>query len=252
MATQNIESQFIDETKEVDNLTAPLMPEVSQEADGSANTGESQEGEDDADDSVKNRRHRRLETKLQAEREANIAMAAKLEVISESKKFRDSTDASEYTKAIEKIYGTNSPEAAEATNLLATALKGVEERATNRALELFEERQRESQAAVRQEEEALDTMIDEISDAHNVNFTDAMEKGFFRLLERMSPKDGDGNVIAYADPEAVYEVFSANLAKPNTRARDIATRSMTQGGSSGESKLNDDATMRALKDMGII
>lgn len=251
MPQQNIESQFLDETKEVDNLTAPLVPQTETPADTKGNEPEGDE--DDADDSVKNRRHRRLEAKLQAEREANIAMAAKLEVISESRKFRDSTDASEYVKAVEKIYGTNSPEASEATNLLATALKGVEERATERALELFREEQQQAQQAVRHEEEVLESMIDEIEDSHSVSFTPAMERSFFKLLEKMSPKDEEGNVIAYADPEAVYEVFSERTSKPNTRARDIASRSMAQGGSSsGDSKLQDDATLRALKDMGII
>jgi hypothetical protein len=256
MANQNsVESQFVDETKQVDNLTAPLIPvPEGAAAEGDDKSGEGKEGEDEGEveESVKNRRHRRLERELKAERESSAFMAGRLQAITETEKFRAAADMGEHVKLVERIYGTNTPEAVEATNLLAQALKGVEERATTRAVELFRDEQKAQREAVRKEEEALDSIIEDLEDEHSISFTPAMEKSFFKLLEKMSPKDEEGNVVNYADPESVYEVFADKLVKPNTRAKDIASRSMTQGGSGGESKLQDDATMRALKEAGII
>lgn len=199
-----------------------------------------------------NRRERRTQAKLQAEREANIALAAKLEVLTESRKVREE-EPSEYLKKIERIYGTNSPEAKEATDLLSEALQGVEERATDRALErLREERDNERQELVK-EEKTLDSMVEDIEDETGLTLDTNTQKAFFTLLERMSPKDEDGNVIAYADHHAVWESLQERREKvSSSRARDLASRSMTRTGSSPSTDVAIDSNERWLRDNGII
>lgn len=210
-----------------------------------------------APDSIKDRRHKRLEEKLQAERESNIQLSARLETLSEVSKFAKETTGSEYLKSVEKIYGTDSPEATAATELLKGALKGVEDRATERALEIFRKEQKEASDAVKKEEQQLNTMLEELEDDYNVDLTStsaqSTKKGFLTLLERMSPKDSDGNIIHYADHHAVFDQYKSQIKKvTDTRAKDLSSRSMVNSGSSSDNKKVDDATQKFLKQEGII
>ncbi len=204
------------------------------------------------EEEAKNRRERRLKDKLQAEREANIAMSARLEVLAEAQK-ANSEAPSEYLKNIERIYGTDSPEAVAATQLLQNALTGLEEKVMQRALETMRQEQKAAQEEVAKEEKTLESFVENIEDTYKVTLSPEMQKGFFTLLEKMSPKDSSGNVIQYADPDSVWEVFSERIQKKtDTRAKDLASRGMVSGGNTGESKLQDDATRRFLQAAGIL
>jgi hypothetical protein len=205
-------------------------------------------------DEPKNRRERRLEAKLQAERESSIALAARLEAITEAQRQQRETAPSEYVKQIERIYGTNTPEAQEATNLLVSALKGAEDRATERALEAFREEQRKAKEEEANEAKALDEMVDDIEDTYGVTLDDMSRKAFFQELERVSPKDRNGEIIAYADGHAVFEGLQArrHAAQPQTRAKDLASRGMVKTGAQAATTVQDDAQERWLKENGII
>lgn len=249
----NEENQFLKELEEgptqVDNFETPLT------APQEAIAQEEEKDEDDPEnqpESVKDRRHRRLEAKLAAEREANIALNERLRLIAESKQ----SDTEDYLKNVERIYGTDSLEAQTATELLKNALKSVEDRAHQRALEDFRAEREKEKAEVSKEEESLDSMLDELEDEHGVDLTstkaESTRKAFFTLLEKMSPKDSNGNIIAYADHNAVYEVLKEKLTKKaENPAKALAARSMTQSGSAG-TNLADNSTEQFLKENGII
>jgi len=96
-------------------------------------------------------------------------------------------------------------------------------------------------------------MLESVEDEFNVELSKPQQKGFLELLEKLSPKDKQGNVIAYADPSAVWEEYqSRTKKKPDTRAKDLSSRSMTTSQTSKESTLNNDATERFLKENGIL
>lgn len=245
----NEQEKFLDELKDGDKGTADIL-EVSLNPTGTKET------EEKVPDELKNRRHRRLEEKLQAEREANIAMSERLKVMSEVKELQGSEEAG-YLKSIEKIYGTDSPEAIAATTLLKQALTDVEESATKKALDKFRQEQREIEEEVSKEEKTLDAIVENIEDTYNVDLSSSkateVRKGFFRLMEKLSPKDSDGNILNYADPDAVWEEYQERLVKKNNNtAKELASRSMAQSSSGATSKLQDDSTVRFLKEQGIL
>lgn len=257
---KNEQEKFIEDTEvdpnKVDVLEAPLFPEAAPAKEGTEEDKE--DGQEDGNDDgaekgekPRNRRERRLMERLAAERESASFLAGKLEARTEAGKAVN--EESDYLKAVERIYGTDTPEAQLATDLLKKAIVGSREDAKNEAIaEMKAERTREVEAQ-READKQLDNMIDEIEDEYSVTLTEPQERAFFTLLERMSPKDADGSVTEYADPHAVYEVFQEKLRKPaDTRAKDMSSRSMTQSGSSKESKLQDDVTARFLKEQGII
>lgn len=250
MPTEKSEQEkFLEGVKEESILDKPLNLEPEKAGDEKPNEAVA----DDELGEAKRRRERRLMEKLQAEKEANIALAARLEAITEVQKFRSESEPAGSLKLIERIYGNNSPEAQEATRLLQDALSGVKEEAKREAIEAFREEQAKSQQAVKSEERELDAYIEEMEDTYNVSFSKEMEQSYFKLMEKLSPKDREGNIIEYADPHSVYEIFSEKLSQnKDSRAKNLAARGITNSAGTQNNTLQADAGRQFLKDAGII
>lgn len=257
---QNEVEKFLEDTQQdptkVDVLEQPLYPDttVVEKPEGEKEKADDEHTDDGDKEGLKprNRRERRLMERLSAEKESAAFLAGKLEARSEAT--RAVTEEADYLKAVERIYGNDSPEAQLATDLLKKAIVGAREEAKTQALtEIREERKRELEEQ-RQAEKQLDAIVDEIEDEYGVTLTEPQEKAYFTLLEKMSPKDKEGNITEYADPHAVWEVFQDKLKQrpTDTRAKSMSSRSMTQSGASTESNLQQDTTARYLKEQGII
>jgi hypothetical protein len=100
-------------------------------------------------------------------------------------------------------------------------------------------------------------MVEEIEDEFDVDLTskesEKARTDFYKLLAKMSPKDRDGNIIGYADHFAVWEEYQERLKRtPDSTARNLSARSMTQGSGAAKSDLTTDVTERFLRDQGII
>jgi len=237
-------------TPETDVLDQPIVP------DGEKPEGEvkSKDDEEDDEEGVKprNRRERRLLRKLDGERESNIFLAGKLAAREEAE--RTLTEESDYLKGVERIYGTETPEAQLATDLLKKAIVGARDDAETRAYERIKSERQKELEEEREATKALDNILDEIEDTYDVTLTEAQERSYFQLLQKMSSKDSEGNVISLADPHAVWEVFQEKLKSrtPVNRAKDLSNRSLTQSGASKDTTLQDDVVLRTLQDNGII
>lgn len=242
-----LEDTQVDPTK-VDVLEAPLTPdEVKPSEDGVAGDNDEQE-----DLKPRNRRERRLLSKLADERESSSFLAGKLAARTEAEK--SVTEEKDYLKAVERIYGTDTPEAQIATDLLKKAILGAREDAQRGAIEEIKAERRQEIEEQKAAEKELDEIKDEIEDEYGVTLTVPQERAFFQLMEKMSPKDKEGNVREYADPHAVWEVLQDKIKQRplDTRAKDMSSRSMTQSGAGKESNLESDVTARFLKENGII
>ena len=211
---------------------------------------------EDLEMKLKNRRERRLSEKLQAEREANIALNARLQGISESQRLREDSQQGEYLKLVEKIYGNTTPESAEATELLKKAIEGAKQSAKQEALDEFNRLQSQKNEELQKEERELQSMLEGLEDQYNIDLTSQSsqdKKSFLTLLEKLSPKDRDGNIIAFADANTVYDIYQSQKDKSTTsRAKELSNRSLTQSGSSTSSNLEQSTVERFLKENGII
>ncbi len=201
----------------------------------------------------KNRRERRLETKLQAERESAIALAARLEALTEAQKLREGQESKSFEKLAERIFGNQTPEAAEASQLLIESLREVHKTSKEEALAVYREERQREQADVAKETKQLDTMVEDIEDEYGVTMDEKTKEGFFTLLGKLSPKDANGEPVAWADHFEVYEQLQARrqaASQQTTRAKDIASRSMSRTGATGDTKLEDDSVKRFLQAQG--
>lgn len=211
------------------------------------------ENEAELPEDLKNRHIRRLEAKLQAEREANIASGARIEALSEAQKLRQETSAAPWEEKARRIYGNAAPENAAASDLLVDAIK---EATQNARREAIEEVRRETQTRSAEEQREASTVsgyIEQIEDQFGVDFTSTQaaqerQREFKNLWFELSPKDSNGDVKEYADPFAVYKIF--NKGQSN-QAQDYAARGMQRSQAVPEA-VQDDATTKYLRDNGII
>lgn len=248
---QSEQEQFLSDLEpdlKADPFEAPLEVETP-EKEEEVETTETEEQKEEKRD---NRRYRRLEKKYQEEREMGIALNARLQALSETHKFQSEV-GDDPLREVEAIFGTDTPEKLAATNILKKSLEGMSELAQRKAIEHFESQLGNETKALRESEQTLDDMMESLEEDYDADFSNpATRKGFLTLLERISPKDKDGNIIEYADAATVYELYESRKEKPSTKAKELASRSMTRSGSSSESKLVDDATERYLRENDLI
>jgi hypothetical protein len=218
----------------------------------STESTEEVETSEEIEQKAKNRRERRLLEKNQQLREEVLMTNARLQGINEARQFQSDTN-DDPIKAVRAIYGDDTPEKKQASDILESTLRKIQEATTQQAFDALKEQQASESRAVVEEEQNLDTMMEGLEDDHNADFSnESTRKGFLDLLERVSPKDRDGNIIEYADADTTWELYSSLKEKSTSRAKELSSRSMTRSGSMGESKIADDSTLRYLKENGII
>ncbi len=229
-------------------FTQPNEPFNSDPAQGT--TSENEKVPED----IKNRHIRRLEAKLQSEREASIAREARIEALSEAQKFRKESGGDDLDEMVARIYGTDKPENAAATELLQKALRGYSERAKEEAINTFREEFRQQQQEETKEVQTVNSYIEQIEDHYGIDLSSTAaakerQQEFRDLWFRLSPKDADGDVKDYADPFEVYEIFSQR--QPANRAQSLAARGMTRS-APVETSVEQDATLKYLKENGVL
>jgi hypothetical protein len=184
----------------------------------------------------KNRRERRMEQKLQQERESNILLAERLRVatdLDKTKKENPDVDG----RLIE-IFGTEETGKKLAKHF-SELLNETKTSAREEALREIENAQNSEQEEVSKAEDEIDQNLEAIEDAYGIDLTSdtkeatSKRRQFLELVEKMSPKDQDGTITDYADFGSVYEIFDQTHNKiDNTRQKEIANRSMQRSGSS--------------------
>ena len=200
--------------------------------------------EDDVDpetvpESIKDRRHRRLEAKLQAERESNIRLNERLTALSESERYqRDTTTLGDTEKELLRMYG-DTPEGRQAVDIHKALLDRVAEEAEERAVSRMEARQNEAASQQREYESLIDESLENLEDEHNIDLTsDApsarkARREFLELVEKLSPKDSSGTITDYADFDSTFEMYLSQREKQdNSKQKELASRSMVKSGSS--------------------
>lgn len=212
---------------------------------------------EEAEEPHKNRQHRRLEARLQAERESNIALVARLEALTEAQRFAQETSTGTVDESLLRLYGDNE-NGRQAAKITQDLLDRTKQEARQEAIEAMQSQQQEEAQEVASSQDELDQMLDVIEDEFNVDLTSntaqaqKARQGFYSTLEKVSPKNSEGLVKDYADPVATWEFYQSQNKSDNSRAKDLGSRSMTRSGASTETKLEATAQERFLRDAGII
>lgn len=188
-----------------------------------------------------NRKFRRLQEQLTAERESNIALAERIKVlaeVSEEKKFRDQISEKEQIDPdLLQAFGDNEIGQKLAKifeKKLANTVSLAEERALERIAREQEEIQNISSQGIQQAENEIDWNLDNLGHKYGIDFnapgSENLRNRILDGVEAASPKDAEGNITEYANFDYVYSTMAPRAN--NNRQKEIASRSMQRSGSS--------------------
>jgi hypothetical protein len=217
----------------------------------STESEEEPEKETNEEEVRKNRYTRRREAEAQRLRDENIQLNERVKVLSEVGKFKEEVGDDDLKK-VEAIFGTDTPEKLAATNILKEALSGLTEKAKKETLRELDSRQEEETGAQKESDDEVDEFLNIAEDEGLDTEDDNTRKGLITLMERMSSKYNDGNIKEFADPEAVIETYKELQKRTgSSKARELASRSMTRSGESQPSKLPQNAIDRFMVENGM-
>lgn len=145
-------------------------------------------------------------------------------------------DTTSVVEAFTAIIGNDTPEKLKALKSLETALGNVDQRASQKAVEKLDEIRNRETAQDRLAEKELEEAFDEIEDSYGVDISsnNAIAKKtrqeFVTFVEKIAPKDRNGDIIDYPDMNSAWETFS-QIRKSNTvpsRSKELASRGMAR------------------------
>lgn len=237
-------------------------------AEGGGGGGGGEKSDDDkkadearAEERRLNRQERRRIERLEADKASAIQLAEMLAKEKAAKEERPSkTEEEDFLKSLDSIYGTDTPQHIAATNLLKSAFQKsmdrIEAKMEAKTRELIGDQGPDQEELIAEERDELRTIIEEVEDEYGVDLTsrDAADdrRQFLDLLERMSPKDRAGNIVAYADPGSVGELFDERRSRRADGAKSIAARGLSRSGASNADAIRNKAVEDFLKEKGII
>lgn len=162
-------------------------------------------------------------------------------------------DADEGTLILERIIGNDTPEKVQAVRDFKRYLSSLEEKGAQKALE-----QLEYQAVLEKQEEAQATAeieqgFEDIEENFNVDLSSNSPQArktrneFIDFIKRIAPKDDEGGIVALPDLVETFDLYQSTRPKQsNTRAKELASRSMTRSTSAPEGSQPRDSSWKAV------
>jgi hypothetical protein len=201
---------------------------------------------------LKNRLMRRKEKEAERLRDEVSQLNEVVKRLSEVDKFKAEAGDDPFKK-VEAIFGTDTPEKLAATNLLKEALQGVSQKTKSELQEELNQRSEQETEAQKEADSEVDQMLEQVEDDYGLDMSDDnVRKGYITLMEKMSRKYDDGNIKEFADPDAVAETYlELQKRQTSSKARELASRSMTRSGESQPSKLPQNAIDRFMEENGL-
>lgn len=136
--------------------------------------------------------------------------------------------------AFTTVVGNDTPEKVAALNKLGMALNGLDQRASQKAIEQLESIRNEEVQADKEAEDELENAFDNIEESFDVDITSnnpiakKTRQEFVSFVEKIAPKDRNGDIVDYPDMNSAWETYSEmkkSTATPS-RAKDLASRGM--------------------------
>lgn len=163
--------------------------------------------------------------------------------------------ADEADEILTRIIGNDTPERVQAIKDFKKYLSSIEEKGAQKALSTIQQQQEEERKAEAEASEALDNGFESIEESYGVDLTSnnptskKMRTDFIEFIKRVSPKDENGNVVQFPDiPEtfALFQEVNKSKSPSNSKAKELASRSMARSGDSSNTPVSKDNSWRAV------
>lgn len=174
-------------------------------------------------------------------KEANKELSQRVERLSELEKFvrSSASDDDELTSVLTQIIGNDTPEKELGVRNLRKVLLGIKDEARNEALESFQAREEQAKQAEREASQMLNESLESLEETYSIDLTSnaplarKTRTEFLTFVQRIAPKNGNGEITQYPDFHEAFDVFqetrrNSATTQQNTRAKDIAARSMSR------------------------
>ncbi len=155
----------------------------------------------------------------------------------ETEKFVQETKGEDRTTdVLTRLIGNDTPEKLSMIKEFKSILEEGTVKAKQEAIAELESRQRQEVEADREAETELENAFDTIEETYDVDITSnsslarKTRQEFVSFVEKIAPKDRNGEVIDYPDMNSAWETFS-EIKKSNTqpsRAKELANRGMAR------------------------
>jgi hypothetical protein len=140
----------------------------------------------------------------------------------------------EVREVLEQLIGNDTPEKIAMVKRFENVLEKGTQRARQEALQELDSRQNEQVRADQEAEEELSTAFDTIEDTFDVDITSSnpiarkTRQDFITYVEKIAPKDRNGEIRDYPDMVSAWETFSDMRKSQPSRAKELASRGIAR------------------------
>lgn len=134
--------------------------------------------------------------------------------------------------AMVQAIGNDTPQKQAALQAYRNALERLDQKGATQAQQYIENIQQREQEADREAEEELDEAFENIENNYGVDFSrnTKLRSEFASFVEKIAPKDRNGDIVDYPDMESAWETFSEikSANRQPSRNKEIANRGMAR------------------------
>lgn len=179
-------------------------------------------------------------------KEVDRRLAERPQVFKEDKVEKDN----EIVQVLTRIIGNDTPDKVTAVRELYGIITKQSDLGAEKAFERFQKEQELDREADEAAEQELDEGFDSVEEAFHVDLSSnkplakKMRNEFIDYIERIAPKDENGEVVAFPDFVAAFETFQElNKARvPSaSRAKELANRSLSRSSETQETVPTDNS-----------
>lgn len=159
----------------------------------------------------------------------------------------------EVTEVLTQLIGNDTPEKVAMVKKFQNILEKGNQKAQQAALAELDSRQQAEVRADAEAEQELENAFDNIEEAYDVDITSnnplakKTRQEFISFVEKIAPKDRNGEVIDFPDMNSAWETFNEMKTRTPSRAKTLASRSMARS-SEASAKPQPKANWQAADD----
>lgn len=177
--------------------------------------------------------------KIQRYIEKQVSKAVESIKPSAEQRFKEEIKEINLPESFVKLVGNDTGEKVQVLKDLSNYFGTLKGEARKEAIEEFQQKlQDEAKQAAEADQKAVSELysgFEAIEEEHNVDLTSntaqaqRTQEAFKEYLRKISPKDANGEVTAFADIPAAWETFSQqNKPRSASRAKELASRGLTR------------------------
>jgi hypothetical protein len=238
-------------TKDVEDPFASSTREDKKEESGSNDSDEDSKPLPYHEDPKLQRYIQKEVKRLTSQNRPSATPSATENFVRESAKTNEEAD-----EILTRIIGNDTPEKRQAVSDFKKYLSSIKEEARQGTLNELQQREQAERVEETQAQEELLSGFENIEDQFGVDLTsrspraEKIRSDFVDFIRRVSPKDGEGNVVAYPDLVETFTLFQDSMKRTtntNSRAKDLSSRSMARSAEAKASPTPADQSWKGVE-----